>query len=874
MKQSDAQFSTGLIGLDAVLNGLMPGDNVVWQVDSVEDYVPFVDACWRDALRRGQKVVYFRFAQHGPLMGDVSGVEIHHLLPESGFEQFIGEIHRVIEDVGGKGYYLFDCLSHLVVDWNSDRMLGNFFMLTCPYLSEHGAVAYFAVLRNRHSFHATTPITKTTQILVDVYRHKGKLYVHPLKVQHRHSATMYMLHAWEGQEFLPVTQSITITEILAAVPWSRLDSASYRLGYWGGTFARAEELQAALDGGEDTGKDVDASVRQLLRMAIARDERILDLACRYLALCDILEVRRRMIGTGLVGGKTVGMLLARAILRKTDPRWDEVLEPHDSFFIGADVFYTYLVQNGLWWMEQKQKDPKTFLDGAEDVHRQMLTGAFPEYIIKQFSDMLDYFGQSPIIVRSSSLLEDSFGNAFAGKYESVFCANQGSRDKRLEDFLSAVRTVYASTMSEKALTYRAQRGMLGRDEQMALLVQRVSGAMYDKLFYPQIAGVGLSFNPYVWSKNIDPAAGVLRLVFGLGTRAVERHDDDYTRVVALNEPTRRPESNFDEAKQYTQKKVDVLDLHANQLLSKDFPDVVKQSLDLPIETFVSPDEQMVRRAKAAGMKDVFPNVLTFEKLLGETQFVNDMRQMLEVLQTAYGCPVDVEFAANFPDGERYKINLLQCRPFQCRSGGTVPDLPDRIPKEDLVLEARGAVIGQSREVNVDRLIYVDPSAYGQLSTSERHSVARLIGRITHIEEPNRPETIMLLGPGRWGTTTPSLGVPIRFSEINTVSVLCEIVAMREGLVPDVSLGTHLFSEMVEMDILYLALFPSKEGNFLNSDFLEQAPSRLVELLPDAAKLSDAVRIIDTADLDKGIVVKLNANSFDQRVVCYLQRAGR
>ena len=149
-------------------------------------------------------------------------------------------------------------------------------------------------------------------------------------------------------------------------------------------------------------------------------------------------------------------------------------------------------------------------------------GNFAKYIVDEFSEMLDYFGQSPIIVRSSSLLEDSYGNAFSGKYESVFCANQGPHHKRLQDFLSAIRTIYASSMSEKALRYRAQRGLLDDDEQMSLLVQRVSGVRYDGLFYPQVAGVGLSRNPYVWHECIDPNAGVIRLVFGLGTRAVDR----------------------------------------------------------------------------------------------------------------------------------------------------------------------------------------------------------------------------------------------------------------------------------------------------------------------------------------------------------------
>ena len=332
-------------------------------------------------------------------------------------------------------------------------------------------------------------------------------------------------------------------------------------------------------------------------MVFSRDERLLSMAEKYLTLGDMLAIWKRMIGTGLIGGKSVGMLLARAIIRQTDPRWNELLESHDSFFIGSDVFYSFLVENGCWWLRQKQRDRQTFLDGVEEARRRILTGHFPDSIIKEFAEMLDYFGQSPIIVRSSSLLEDNYGNAFAGKYESVFCANQGPHQKRLEDFMSAVKTIYASTMSEKALRYRAQRGLLDRDEQMPLLVQRVSGTRYGNAFFPQVAGVGLSINPYVWSKTIDPTAGMVRLVFGLGTRAVDRSDDDYTRVVALNDPQRRPESDIDEVRQFSQHRVDVIDLEANQVVSWDFSEIVERSPGLPVSVFASQDHEMARRCR-------------------------------------------------------------------------------------------------------------------------------------------------------------------------------------------------------------------------------------------------------------------------------------
>jgi pyruvate, water dikinase len=870
----DPQLSTGLPGLDRVFKGLIPGDNLVWEVESLADFAPLVPPYCEAALARGRKLIYFRFAEHEPLLQEGMGANIHYLRTTEGFERFITQIHRVIQEAGQGACFVFDCLSTLAEAWCSDRMLGNFFMLTCPYVYDRQSLAYFPLLRNCHSFQASTPIAETTQILVDVYRHKGQLYFHPTKVQQRYSGTMYMLHLWDGDQFLPVTESSTIAEILTSRPWAGLESVRLRLGKWNRTFLQAEEVWEGIGRGQRSVEEGEQLLPELLRMAISRDERVTQLVRRHLTLPDVLGIWKRMIGTGLIGGKSVGMLLARAILKKSDPRWSDLLEAHDSFFIGSDVFYSFLVENGCWWLRQKQRDPSTFLDNVEEARRRILMGNFPEHIVTEFSEMLDYFGQSPIIVRSSSLLEDNYGNAFAGKYESVFCANQGPHKKRLQDFLSAVKTIYASTMSEKALRYRAQRGLLDQDEQMSLLVQRVSGIRYGSLFYPQVAGVGLSCNPYVWSKFIDPKAGVMRLVFGLGTRAVDRSDDDYTRIVALNAPERRPESDFDEVRQYSQRKVDVIDLEANQLVAHEFTEVAEHSPRLPVHIFASGGGALARRAEENATPGGSTPVLTFEYLLSQTPFVGDMRQMLQVLQDAYDYPVDLEFTANFFDRDHYKINLVQCRPLQVVSATPAVELPETIGADDRILEAHGAVIGQSRVNLIDRLVYVRPSVYGQLPIRDRYAVARLIGHLLHLTESPRPQHVMLIGPGRWGTTTPSLGVPVSFPEIDTASVLCEIVTMRDDLVPDVSLGTHFFNDLVEMDILYLALFPGRKDNFWNRAFFEQTPNRLGELLPGETQWAEAVRVIDVPSAsDAMTTLKLYANALTQQVVCYLERDG-
>ncbi len=862
MAQIDARLSTGLEGLDRVLRGIIPGDNIVWQVDSIDDYTDLTGPYCRAAGDGGRRLIYFRFAKHRRVVPDGVSAQTHELRPEDGFEHFLTQVHSVIEQAGRGAFYVFDCLSELTVDWYSDQMLGNFFMLTCPYLFDMETVAYFALLRNHHSAHATGAIAETAQVLVDVFRHKSQLYIQPLKVQQRHSPTMYMLHRRDGEQFMPVTQSATIAEILTTMPWRRLVSGE-GAGVWERTFLAAEDVLKDVESGRRGRQDGLEQFRRLARMVLSRELRVSELIERHMDLRDVLAVGRRMIGTGLIGGKAVGMLLARAILRNHDDRWTERLEPHDSFYIGSDVFYSFLVRNGIWWVRQQQRNPDTFLQGAERARQGILRGGFPDDIRRQFADMLDYFGQSPIIVRSSSLLEDNFGNAFAGKYESVFCANQGSRDRRLEDFTSAVRTIYASTMSEKALRYRAQRGLLDKDEQMALLVQRVSGSMHGDMYYPHIAGVGLSFNPYRWSERIDPEAGLLRLVFGLGTRAVDRADDDYTRIVALNAPRHRPEGDTDEARNHTQRRVDLLDLHANQLVTRRFQDVLRESSSLPVDLFASEDPELRRRAKSAGVPAESARILDFDKLLNSTGFVEDMRGMLSILEAAYDYPVDVEFTANFFEGDKPSINLVQCRPLQVAGSGSSVPLPPDISERDLVLSAAGAVIGRSRRQRIDRFIYVVPEAYARLTQADKYSVARLVGRLAHLDDA-QDKAVVLVGPGRWGTTTPSLGVPTSFAEINTVAALCEIVTATGEVIPDVSLGTHYFNDLVESDILYVALFPERDGNALNRDFLETGENRLAELLPGAGDFSRVVRVIDTPDAG----ITLNADAMQQRAVCY------
>jgi len=321
-------------------------------------------------------------------------------------------------------------------------------------------------------------------------------------------------------------------------------------------------------------------------------------------------------------------------------------------------------------------------------------------------------------------------------------------------------------------------------------------------------------------------------------------------------------------REYAQRRVDVIDLEANHLVSASFQEIVRRSPGVPLEIFASRDLKAEKAMASRGTGGVFSWVLTFDRLMSKTDFVSDMRELLRILQDAYNYPVDVEFTLNFFEQDKYRISVVQCRPLQVCSAEPSVDPPSDLSEEHVILRAQGAVVGKSVHSSLDWIVYVVPREYSQLSEPQRYAVARLIGDLTSLQEV-QSGTIMLVGPGRWGTTTPSLGVPVAFVAIQAVSVLCELEVMHDALVPDASLGTHFFNELVENDMVYLALFPGREGNWLNTDVLEDDRlNRLGELLPEQADLGNVLRILRARDVAGGSPFVFNANVMNQSAVCY------
>jgi hypothetical protein len=856
-----SSVSTGIKGLDKTLNYLQMGDNVVFQVENIEDYKIFIHPYVKTALERGRHVVYMRFAQHPPLLNASDKIVLYQLDANTGFESFSREVHHIIGKEGRDVFYVFDCLSDLLLAWATDLMIGNFFVITCPYLFDLNTVAYFSILRNSHSFKTIARIRETTQVLLDVYSFQDKLYVHPLKAWQRYSPTMFLPHMMDKDEFVPIMNSADASNLFSYLTQKAASTAERNLDYWDRVFMQAKDVLDKKQGDDKKNK----MIEQLSSVLIGREKRILGLVKKFFTLEDLIEIKERLIGTGFIGGKSAGMLLARNILRKdTSIKWSEHLELHDSFYIGSDVFYSYIVQNGWWSDFMAHKTKERYFESAMELKKKMLKGKFPDEIKERFQLMLEYFGQSPIIVRSSSLLEDAFGNAFAGKYESYFCANQGTPEERYDKFEEVVRKIFASTMNVDALTYRLQRGLDQQDEQMALLVQRVSGSYRKKYYFPELAGVGLSYNTFVWQKGIDPKAGMLRLVFGLGTRAVNRVSNDYPRIVALDAPLIKPYAKQEDAGRFSQHGVDVLNLDENRFQSLSMAEILKDDLEEHLDLIGTRDIDAMDSMKTTG-KDTEAWILTFDELLSKTQFPHLMSKMLKQLEKIYKYPVDIEFTANFNAEENIQINLLQCRPFQTRGHYRRVEIPDNIDKTKIFLQQRGNFMGGGVHENVSRIIYVDPKKYTKLPPSDKYNIARLIGKINKTIKRDEMPAI-LFGPGRWGTTTPAMGVPTTFSEIDNIAAIAEIAYTEGSLIPELSFGTHFFQDLVEMNIFYMAIYPENPEVIFNTNWMQKETNLLEKLVPEDRQYADVVRVYNV----QGKNLRFISDVVSQEMICFFK----
>ncbi len=833
------RIESGFPKLDEILDYIRLGDNVVWQVSDVEEFRLFAQPFARQAVRDKRRVIYVRFAQHAPVLEEMEGVEVCRFDPDQQFESFTMAIHNLITREGKEAFYVFDCLSELQSVWYTDLMMGNFFQVTCPYLFELDTVAYFPLIRGRHSFDAVARIRDTTQLLLDVYSEKERIYFQPLKVWNRYSEHMFLPHCYikEQNTFTLLENGVDISRYYRAMQKASAGSQDQNYDSHDRFFqlAKMKYSQGQFD---------PETQEQIIESTVTKDSRLKNLVKKYFKPEDYFHLRDRMIGSGSIGGKACGMLLARKIAETEIPEFLDYSESHDSFYIGSDVFYTYIVFNDCWRLRIRQRTEEEYFTAATRLKEKLANGKFPPKIREQFINLVEYFGQSPFIVRSSSFLEDGYGNAFAGKYESVFCVNQGSPRERLEAFEEAVRTVYASTMNRDALEYRRQRKLENKDEQMAVLVQRVSGTYYGKYYFPCVAGVGYSHSAYKWLPDMDPAAGMLRLVIGLGTKAVDRTGTDYPRLANLDNPGATVFTTVEERHKFSQRNVDVLDCREN--LAKEVRlENLLSVLPLWYKKLVLEHDWKAEdflREKGTSREVWF---VSLQKLLENRGFTGLMQKMLQTLEKCYGNPVDIEYTVNMDESGEFVVNLLQCRSLYTDARKQRIVLEEQ-KFQEVFLELKGASMGPSDKRKIDAVIFVDPIGYYQYPYAKKYEAAIAVGKMNEYYGKQK-KNIMLLVPGRIGTSSPELGVPVTFGDIRNFSVICEVSESRAGYMPELSYGSHMFQDLVESEILYGAVWEKETTVCFRPDMLEGLPDRFMEICPELSGLQGIVQVKEVKD---------------------------
>lgn len=610
----------------------------------------------------------------------------------------------------------------------------------------------------------------------------------------------------------------------------------------------------------------------LIRRMISDQLAYINIAKEWFTIQDLQEIERCRIGYGKIGGKAAGMLLAQRILYEV--AGEEIktyLTIPDSYFLGADEMYSFMATNNLMqWNDQKYKSEQQIREEYPQICDEYLKACFPVETLTQLRELLQSVGKQPLIVRSSSLLEDNFGTSFAGKYSSIFCPNQGNSQENLTAFCQAIAQVYASVFNPDALLYRRQKGLQDYDERMAILIQVLQGEVFGKYYLPQASGVAFSRNTYRWSPQIRREDGFVRLVWGFGTRSVDRVGNDYPRLVALSHPQLHPEASSSAIQRYSQQFVDLIDLEQNAFITLPVREVL--SPRYPILRYIAQiyqDGYLLPIRSAFLDKNSGEYVLTFGDLLQRSPMAERLRKILCILEENYHSPVDTEFTFEISDDSQIhpdvKITLLQCRPQSFITEGEV-HLEANIPVDDIIFSTK-RMVPRGRVGQIEYVIFVSPEGYFALdSTQARIEVGRVINRLN---AKLAGKVFVCVGPGRWGTSNPDLGVFVEYSDLYNTRALIEVAGQEIGFQTEPSYGTHFFQDLVESDIYPLAIYLDDPDVIFNRAFFYDSKNLLAEILPGDIHLSGCLRVIEVQSFRPGSYLDLVMDDEQNRAIAHL-----
>lgn len=555
------------------------------------------------------------------------------------------------------------------------------------------------------------------------------------------------------------------------------------------------------------------------------------------------------IGDGSVGGKGRGLAFLDSMIKRNDlvDKWDNViLSIPPTVDIGVDVFTEFMNENNLY----------DFVSHCEDDFNILKTFTESKLPVKIKEDLKAFVSviKKPLAVRSSSMLEDSHYQPFAGVYSTYMIPCCLEEEDMFENLLLAIKSVYASVFFKNSRKYMLATKNLIDEEKMAIVLQEVVGNKHGDYFYPVLSGVARSLNFY----PIDfekPEEGILNLAFGLGKAVV---DGAQTLRLSPQYPEKILQlSSTEMALRETQKYFYSLNMDKNafkasiddgiNIVKRPIEDAISDStLDWVSSTYDFENNMIVDGNYVKGKK-----VVTFANILKHNKFplAEMIREVLRIGAFEMNKPIEIEFAVELSNdsSKPHRFYLLQIRPIVDNHQEIMEDLLS-IPKDKLCIYSENA-IGNGIMNNLCDIIYVKPESFNPANNLLLVETIDQLNQKMLKEEKN----YILMGPGRWGSSDPWLGIPVKWSNISESRLIIESSIADYLIEP--SQGTHFFQNLTSFEVGYFTINEHHKSGFVNLDYFSEGKIEFEDGFIKHIRFQDSLRVLIDAKKGVGLVEK-------------------
>jgi hypothetical protein len=608
----------------------------------------------------------------------------------------------------------------------------------------------------------------------------------------------------------------------------------------------------------------------LIQRLLSENLNYINIAKNYLSLQYLDKILENIIatpdGAGKVGGKSAGVILAGKIiddLKEDNPKLEFIKTPK-CWFVASDVILEFMAYNALEdFVYVKYNSSEEIQEEYEYLEYIFINSEFPSEFVNAINKILDEGEGTPLIIRSSSLLEDSFEASFSGKYKSIFVPNCGTKIERLHYLLKSVAEVYASAFAPDPLNHRIKSGLIDFPEEMGILIQEVVGKKYGKYYLPCFSGSACSINDQPWSPRIRHDDGLVKLVLGLGTRTIDLDVSDYPKLFAPGNPNIRINNTFEEIRQYSQSYLDVINLETNKFESIELVEFLKYvNYNFPYqekifsfvrnETVVDPITSFSDFSK----EDI---LVTFNNLINHSDFVEVINEILKVLKTAYNRAVDIEFAF---DGEN--LYLLQCRPYMQNNLDFNKMVPHDLQPENILFSLKKS-INTAFIQGIQYIVYIDINEYHEIEKIELINEIKSSLSILNSLLPEKK--YILIAPGRLGgRENTKSSIPVQFKDINNSALIVELSKRIGDKEIEVSYGSHFFLDLIESNIKCLPIFLENKSTEFNFSILSK--NSLEDFIINAEHLQKYLKVIDINKIKPSQGLNIFMDSHHNKAIAY------